>query len=371
MITCVSTPPSLMAILMFGQHVSINGNTNRIIVGINASNPSAVAITLSGAGLVAFSGQVLSFSAPVISPEMQLPTKSPSAPGTGTWLQGDVLQNSGATTAGVCGWVNAGGTSWVTIPCANSAGQISASQVVDTAGTSPECPNGTGGELTTSGCTSPPSPYTFVASSGTVASGTYTSGITATGSSGQYVTLTFPNGTTAQLVLTGTNTIASGTTLTSVSGGTSTLITSPTTAIVSNGSATGTGTPVLSTLLSSSAAGLGLGTPRTAYTITVPALPAGACTFYEATWARAGTYVSAYEMDWDFTSIPLIIEPLPSNTVTNNVPLSSRIKICNNPGTPDSADNHHIPNHSEHIHYRRSNRDCWGAELRKHRKRLS
>ena len=147
------------------------------------------------------------------------------------------------------------------------------------------------------------------------------------------MTLTFPNGTTAQLVLTGTNTIASGTTLTSVSGGTSTLITSPTTAIVSNGSATGTGTPVLSTLLSSSAAGLGLGTPRTAYTITVPALPAGACTFYEATWARAGTYVSAYEMDWDFTSIPLIIEPLPSNTVTNNVPLSSRIKICNNPGT--------------------------------------
>ena len=74
----------------------------------------------------------LTFTAPVLGPEMQLPTKSAAAPTTLAWSQGDTEQNSGATANGVAAWVNVGaGTpgTWAGIPLGNSSGQIAVSQL--------------------------------------------------------------------------------------------------------------------------------------------------------------------------------------------------------------------------------------------------
>jgi hypothetical protein len=82
-----------------------------------------------------------------------------------------------------------------------------------------------------------------------ISAGTYTSGITATGTSGTgNCVLTFNNGATATLTLTYTNGIAGGTALfmTSIDAG---YTSAPTTATVSNGTATCSGTPVLATTL--------------------------------------------------------------------------------------------------------------------------
>jgi hypothetical protein len=90
--------------------------------------------------------------------------------------------------------------------------------------------------------------------SGAIYSGTYTSGISATGSVGQTCVLTALNGggtlATATVGLTGLNTIAPGTALVITAAG-SGYTSSPTTATVGNGSATCSGTPVLSTAVSS------------------------------------------------------------------------------------------------------------------------
>jgi hypothetical protein len=102
--------------------------------------------------------QPLSFTPPLLGPEMQLPTKSAAAPsGSSTaYSQGDFIENSGAAANGIAGWVNtAPGApgSWAAIPLGNSAGQLSLAQVTNgTQSTQPVCPNGSGGALTTAGC---------------------------------------------------------------------------------------------------------------------------------------------------------------------------------------------------------------------------
>lgn len=83
-------------------------------------------------------------------------------------------------------------------------------------------------------------------------SGTYTSGITATGSTGQTCMLTTfnnggPLGTYALVALTGTNTIASGTALTGISNNGAYFTGAPTSATASNGTATCSGTATIST----------------------------------------------------------------------------------------------------------------------------
>jgi hypothetical protein len=88
--------------------------------------------------------------------------------------------------------------------------------------------------------------------------GTYTSGCTATGSSGQYISLSFSGSTgagTGYVVLTGTNTIASGTFYYAVPTGPGLLFSGTnTTATCGNGTATATGTATVTSTLS------GLGT---------------------------------------------------------------------------------------------------------------
>jgi hypothetical protein len=164
LLTCTSATD-----LSQGQRISIGTDINEEIVGVNATNPTAVVVNLGSNLASTYStATALSFTAPVLGPEIQMPTKSLSAPTTLAWSQGDMEQNSAATTNGVAAWVNvAGGTpgTWAGIPLGNSSGQINTSQIstvqgsdskVMTAGTvsgtgSTLCTDANGG-ATTAGC---------------------------------------------------------------------------------------------------------------------------------------------------------------------------------------------------------------------------
>jgi hypothetical protein len=166
-LTCTSATD-----LSVGQRVSIGTDTNKIISYVDATNSNAVLVNLTSHVALTYStATALSFSAPVLGPEIQMLTKSSAAPTTLTWSQGDMEQNSAAAANGVATWVNvAAGTpgTWAGIPLGNSSGQIATSQIapaslqgtdtkVLTAGTvtgagSPLCTDANGG-ATTSGCT--------------------------------------------------------------------------------------------------------------------------------------------------------------------------------------------------------------------------
>jgi len=106
---------------------------------------------------------------------------------------------------------------------------------------------GTGVPVTFTGMTA----CTASGGTGSVASGTYTSGITATGSAGQTCTLTgFNNSSTATatVALTGTNTIAASTPLVITSAGASATL-APTSATAGNGTATCSGAATVATVL--------------------------------------------------------------------------------------------------------------------------
>jgi hypothetical protein len=162
-LTCSSA-----ADLSTGQRISIGSATNLIINYVDATNPTSVAVWLTTTPGTISTASTLSFNAPVLGPELQMPTKSSAVPTTLTWAQGDWEQNSGAAANGIAAWVNvATGTpgTWAAVPLGNSSGQLSISQV--TGGTQsalPVCPNGAGGTLTTAGCSS-----TGVAAPSTVA----------------------------------------------------------------------------------------------------------------------------------------------------------------------------------------------------------
>ncbi len=141
-----------------GEFLSFNGLTGLQIQNVNALNPGAVVVSVSANPGNVTTPQPLSFTPPLLGPEMQLPTKSAAAPsGSSTaYSQGDFIENSGAAANGIAGWVNtAPGApgSWAAIPLGNSAGQLSLAQVTNgTQSTQPVCPNGSGGALTTAGC---------------------------------------------------------------------------------------------------------------------------------------------------------------------------------------------------------------------------
>ena len=119
--------------LSVGKFVSVNGGS-RSIQYIDATNPAAVLVYTHGSiGGAGFSGQALTYLAPTLGLEMQLPTKSSSAPSSLAWVQGDLEQNSGAAAGGICGWVNTGaGTpgTWTAIPCGDASGKIADSQLL-------------------------------------------------------------------------------------------------------------------------------------------------------------------------------------------------------------------------------------------------
>jgi Pectate lyase superfamily protein len=111
--------------LMVGQYVTTATGATRV-VSVNASIPSAVVVTLANNQTV-YTIQPISYTAPTLGKEAQLLTKSSAAPTAGTWSQGDMVQNSAASSGGTCLWVNtAAGTpgTWDPIPC-NAAYQLS------------------------------------------------------------------------------------------------------------------------------------------------------------------------------------------------------------------------------------------------------
>jgi hypothetical protein len=125
--------------LSVGQAIKVGTDATAYISMIDSTNASQV-LLVTNISTGAFSTPTaLGFAAPVLGPEIQLPTKSSAAPTTLAWSQGDTLQNSGAATNGICGWVNvAAGTpgTWTAIPCANGSGQLVPSQISGTMSTS-------------------------------------------------------------------------------------------------------------------------------------------------------------------------------------------------------------------------------------------
>ncbi len=146
--------------LNIGEYLSLSGTTGMEITNVNALNSGAVVVSVNSTPGNVTTPAPLSFTPPALGPEIQLPTKSSTAPSgsSTTYSQGDFIENSGASANGIAGWVNtAPGApgSWAAIPLGNAGGQLSLAQVTNgTQSASPVCPNGTGGALTTSGCTS-------------------------------------------------------------------------------------------------------------------------------------------------------------------------------------------------------------------------
>ena len=123
--------------LSVGQRVTIGADRNKAIESIDATNLSEVRVSISGKLSTSYSAQVLSYSAPLLASEIQLPTKSSGAPTAQAWSQGDIEQNANAKTNGVAAWVNviAGQPgAWAGIPLGNSSGQINSSQIAGTTG---------------------------------------------------------------------------------------------------------------------------------------------------------------------------------------------------------------------------------------------
>jgi hypothetical protein len=124
--------------LSAGQRITIGTDTNKTISYVDATNSGAVLVNLtSNLASTYSSATALTFTAPVLGPEVQMPTKSSGAPSSLAWSQGDMEQNLGATANGVAAWVNvAAGTpgTWAGIPLGNSNGQISSSQISNTTG---------------------------------------------------------------------------------------------------------------------------------------------------------------------------------------------------------------------------------------------
>jgi hypothetical protein len=119
-----------------GQFITV-GAVKTSIYAINTSNPAAVLVTVTSSVSSITSPTALSYTAPLLGSEVQLPTKSAAAPSTLAWSEGDIEENSGAAANGVAAWVNvAAGTpgTWVGIPLGNASGQISAAQISGTTG---------------------------------------------------------------------------------------------------------------------------------------------------------------------------------------------------------------------------------------------
>lgn len=184
--------------------------------------------------------------------------------------------------------------------------------------------------------TSPPSSSSSIILAGAqptgIIAGSYTSGITTTGSIGQTCLLTFSNGGTATVALTGTNAIAGGTALTITAAGSASYTAEVTTATVSAGTASAcSGTPVL--VGDVGIVGTGSTVVVANNTVTVPALAAGQCVSYTSYWQRGSPYVSAQTGVWTISDASLNFVTINSSSTTSTALSSSKITICNNPGT--------------------------------------
>ena len=123
-----------------GEFVSVGSDTDQEIRFVDATNPSRVLVWINRGTVLAevSTPTELTFSPPALGLEMQLPTKTGTAPTYGTWSLGDFEANSSAVTNGIAGWVNVeAGTPgiWAAIPLGNNQGQLAASQLSETTGT--------------------------------------------------------------------------------------------------------------------------------------------------------------------------------------------------------------------------------------------
>lgn len=103
--------------LMVGQYITTPAGKTRI-TRVNLASPSAVVVSLA-AKQSNYANQAISYAAPVLGSEIQLPTKASAAPTRGTWKAGDIVENSTAATGGACLWVYGADGKWHTVPCGN------------------------------------------------------------------------------------------------------------------------------------------------------------------------------------------------------------------------------------------------------------
>lgn len=118
--------------LSAGQHITIGSDANKIIDSVDATDSNKVRVQLISNLSAAHVNETLAYSAPLLAPEIQMPTKSSGAPSLLAWSQGDTEQNSSAAANGVAAWVNvAPGTpgNWAGIPLGDNNGKIAASQL--------------------------------------------------------------------------------------------------------------------------------------------------------------------------------------------------------------------------------------------------
>ncbi|HEY1253499.1 MAG TPA: hypothetical protein VGF01_01820, partial [Terracidiphilus sp.] len=118
--------------LSAGQHITVGIDANKIIEFVDATNANAVRVNLTSALEAPHKNESLSYATPLLAQEIQLATKSSTAPPSLSWSQGDTETNSNAAANGIAAWVNvASGTPgrWAGIPLGDSNGRIAASQL--------------------------------------------------------------------------------------------------------------------------------------------------------------------------------------------------------------------------------------------------
>jgi hypothetical protein len=121
-----------------GQHIAVGTATDKTIRSVNGLNPLAVLVEVDGSVGTISSPTAMTFVAPKIGLEMQLPTRSIGAPSTQGWFVGDVEWNAAAKANGIAGYENvsagAPGT-WAAIPLGNASGILNPAQAGVATGT--------------------------------------------------------------------------------------------------------------------------------------------------------------------------------------------------------------------------------------------
>jgi hypothetical protein len=124
--------------LSAGQHITVGSNINKVVQYVDATNPNNVLVWTTSSLATVSSATALTFSGPVLGPEIQLPTKSAAVPTSLAWSEGDMLENSAAAANGVAAWVNVASGKpgiWAGIPLGNASGQIAPAQISTAPGT--------------------------------------------------------------------------------------------------------------------------------------------------------------------------------------------------------------------------------------------
>jgi len=114
-----------------GQHITVGTATDKTIRSVNGLNPLAVLVEVDGNAGSISSPTPMTFVAPKIGLEMQLPTRTGGAPSSQAWSVGDVEWNSAAKSNGIAGYENVlAGTpgTWAAIPLGNVSGILNPAQ---------------------------------------------------------------------------------------------------------------------------------------------------------------------------------------------------------------------------------------------------